>query len=319
MSDAPPPLPFGADAPAPVAASNVPDIEDLPAAAAPDPDCERCDRGVVITQEGEWMRAEVCDCIGVCGRCNGNGRVVARVDGTVRTGRCRCQLPGDRARLLSAAQLPGRYVGASLGSFMRGVQESGDMAKMDAMMGVSHWLQAFTPGDHNRGLVLHGPVGRGKTHLLVGLLRDLVLLHGVHVRFVEFTRLLAALRAGFSEGRSGSELMNELVAVPVLGIDELGKGRLTDWELTVIDELISRRYNAMATTLGTTNFAPGAVTGAAPTNAALSKKAAQTLGDRVGERVHSRLVEMCDFVEVAGVDFRELQKVQRQLGGLPQR
>ncbi len=303
MSDQPPPLPFAR--PASRANPNVPDIADLPAAAAPQAGCRDCDgTGVRVWREGERALAERCHCIPSCGRCNDNGRVVARVEGVVRTGRCRCQLPADRARLFRGAHLPGRYAQADLGSFGQGTTALGDSEKFQSLLGVSEWLGRFRPGETNSGLILHGPVGRGKTHLLIGIMRALVIEHGVPVRFVEFTRLLATLRAGFSEGRSGSELMDELVAVPVLGIDELGKGRLTDWELTVIDELISRRYNAMATTLGTTNFAPAAPSGAAAPNMALAGGTAQTLGDRIGERVFSRVLEMCDFVEVGGIDFR---------------
>jgi len=138
--------------------------------------------------------------------------------------------------------------------------------------------------------------------------RNLIVRHGIRARFVEFTRLLGQLKAGYSEGKSGAMVIDPLVEVPVLAIDELGKGRMTDWELTVIDEVISRRYNAMACTLGSTNFAPARATGATPVNAAAVNITAQTLGDRVGDRVYSRLEEMCDFVELAGPDFRSIQR-----------
>ena len=89
--------------------------------------------------------------------------------------------------------------------------------------------------------------------------------------------------------------------------DELGKNRRTDWELGVIDELIGRRYNAMGCTLATTNYPPGRASGAAPPNAAVDLRFTQTLGDCVGQRVYSRLLEMCDFAELCGLDFRELR------------
>ena len=92
----------------------------------------------------------------------------------------------------------------------------------------------------------------------------------------------------------------------MLGIDELGKGRMTDWELSVIDELVSRRYNAMACTLGTTNFLPGPPKGAL--TGTPDGRHAQTLGDRVGQRVYSRLREMGEFIEVGGADYREFKR-----------
>ena len=86
--------------------------------------------------------------------------------------------------------------------------------------------------------------------------------HGVAVRFMEFSRLLSLLKEGYSEGRSDAPVLTELAEVEVLA-DELGKGRLSDWELTIIDEVVSR-YNAMGCTLATTNYVPGNPTGAAP-------------------------------------------------------
>lgn len=292
-------------------------IDQLPPAAAPDPNCPLCrGHGHIVTAEGRVAIATPCSCIPHCLRCNDTGRVEVAVDGGLRVGRCRCRMVHDRILLFNAARIPGRYASADLPSFSTGAQrihkewQAGTgrydrMPQMESFMRVMQWISAFQPGQESRGLVLHGAVGRGKTHLLIATLRSLALEHGARVRFIEFSRLLGVLREGFGQGRSGANVMADLVDVPVLGIDELGKGRLTDWELSVIDELISRRYNAMKTTLGTTNYAPEAPTGALATNlAAPEGSPRQTLGDRIGERAWSRLAEMVDFVEVGGEDYR---------------
>lgn len=299
-------------------------MTELPPAAAPDPNCPRCGgKGHVVVRHGERAVASVCDCIPSCPRCRDTGRVEIRTEHGLRIGRCRCRMVHDRVLLFNGSNIPGRYADADLASFAAGAvaidrlvqRPSGrydGIPQMEAFQGAMKWLSAFRPGHESRGLVLHGPVGRGKTHLLVALMRSLALERGARVHFIEFSRLLGDLREGFGAGRSGADVMRRLVDVPVLGIDELGKGRLTDWELSVIDELISRRYNAMRTTLGTTNFSPGAPTGAMPANNAMPIQAQrQTLGDRIGERAWSRLAEMVDFVEVGGEDFREF-KVGRQ-------
>lgn len=290
----------------PPASTRILPLEELPPAAEPDRDCPTCGgEAIEFFTRGEAAAARRCHCIPFCERCLDSGTVTALVDGHARTGRCRCQRPADRARLFSAAQIPGRYTDATLESYTRGILRHAPDS-IGVLQEVSHWMANWKGERENRGLILHGPVGRGKTHLLVAVVRDLILRHGIPVRFVEFTRLLAQLKAGYSEGKSGSEIIDPLVSIPVLAIDELGKGRLTDWELTIIDEIICRRYNAMACTLATTNFRPALATGAAPANAALVDVNPQTLGDRVGDRVLSRLEEMCDFVELSGVDFRTL-------------
>ena len=81
------------------------------------------------------------------------------------------------------------------------------------------------------------------------------------------------------------------MAIPVLAVDELGKNRGTDWETGVLDELISKRYNANRTTLFTTNLTPVG-------------QARDSLRDRVGERIYSRIVEMCSFELLEGEDYR---------------
>ena len=296
-------------------------LEELPPAAAADPACPLCrGRGIVVRAEGQIAVSTPCSCIPHCLRCGDTGRVEIVTDNGLRVGRCRCRIVHDRVLLFNAARVPGRYAAADLASFSAGAQrihkewqaETGRydrMPQMESFMAVMQWLSAFDPSKESRGLVLHGAVGRGKTHLLIATLRSLALERGARVRFIEFSRLLGILREGFGQGRSGANVMAELVDVPVLGIDELGKGRLTDWELSVIDELVSRRYNAMKTTLGTTNYLPEAPTGALSTNLATAEGAPrQTLGDRIGERAWSRLAEMVDFVEVGGEDYRAFKK-----------
>ena len=162
-----------------------------------------------------------------------------------------------------------------------------------------------------KGLILTGPVGRGKTHLLIAIIRSLIFQKGIRARFIEFSRLLSILRDGYSKGESNQELLTELSTVPVLAIDELGKGRLTDWELSIIDEVISRRYNTKGLILATTNYNWGSPQNAGGTITNLSENfQTQTLGDRVGDRVFSRLQESCFFAPVQGEDFRA-RRVQK--------
>lgn len=297
-------------------------IAALPPAAIADSACPDCGgRAHTVIAKGERAIGSVCDCVPACARCRGTGRVEVSVDGGLRVGRCRCRMVHDRVLLFNSACIPGRYAGADLASFAKGADaihrnwqsttgRYDRMPQMEAFQEVMKWLSQFDPEAENRGLVLTGLVGRGKTHLLIAILRSLAVERGARVRFIEFSRLLSILREGFGEGRSGANVIQELVDTPVLGIDELGKGRMTDWELSVIDELISRRYNSMRTTLGTSNFLPGPPTGAlAPANPAAPEKAQrQTLGDRIGDRAWSRMVEMVDFIDVGGEDYREFKK-----------
>lgn len=259
-----------------------------------------------IEARGETAWAEI-DLRPDCPLCSGSGRARVEAAGVITMGRCRCQKLPDRIQIFNRAGLPARFVEATFVSFAQ--EPSGQLKDLDpsgimALGGCSQWVDSFQPEVENRGIVLHGPVGRGKTHLLVALLRELIFRHGVEVRFIEFSRLLSMLKQGYSSGKSDAGVLGELATVPVLAIDELGKGRLSDWELAVIDEVISRRYNAMGCTLATTNYAPGEATGFESANLSTAKGPSQKLVDRVGERVYSRLCQVVDFIEVSGKDHR---------------
>jgi DNA replication protein DnaC len=244
-----------------------------------------------------------------CPLCSGSGRARIERDGLVQMGRCRCQRLPDRIRLFNSASLPARFADATFVSFAQ--EPDGTVKELDAsaylaLTQCAEFVESFDPTVQNQGLVLHGPVGRGKTHMMVAMLRALVMQHGIEVRFIEFSRLLSLLKEGYSAGRSDGPVLSELANVPVLAIDELGKGRLSDWELAVIDEVVSRRYNAVGCMIATSNYAPGDATGVESINLAVASGPVQCLTDRVGERVYSRLCQMVDFVELSGRDHRQL-------------
>ena len=143
---------------------------------------------------------------------------------------------------------------------------------------------------------------------------DLALERGIASRYVEFLLLLSDIRAGFNANRSHMEILRPLLSVPVLAIDELGKERGTEWERSMLDELISRRFNSGLTTLFATNYfleerhvpeAPGRLV---RTRSAEFQREAEsmTLSQRVGDRIYSRLNEMCTFVKLdPGHDLRK--------------
>ena len=53
---------------------------------------------------------------------------------------------------------------------------------------------------------------------------------------------LGSLKLAYDQGRGAQKLSTSSTNVEILVIDELGKEQ-SDWELGVLDELITRRYN----------------------------------------------------------------------------
>ncbi len=271
-------------------------------------DCNTCmGLGMHVKRQGARAIATSCACVGPCPTCQGTGWVAIDDGPRARRTQCVCARVQHRMRLFNEANIPGRYAHASLENF-----ETRSPETRGAHLAVLKYVQDYRPGEENVGMVFHGPVGRGKTHLMIALIRELIMRYGVSARFIEFSLLLSDLKSSFDRRTGTTDLLEPLSRVTVLAIDEMGKGRNTEFEGTVLDELISRRYNAAATLLATTNYAPGPATGHAVGNAAMAGRSqGPTLPDRVGDRVYSRLRESTLFVPVGGDDYRERKRLQR--------
>lgn len=273
--------------------------------------CSQCDRNrFVIYPEGERARARICDaCFERCPACDGDEYNYVRDDRGYRYAR-RCEVCGalrERIEAFNTAQIPAKYHdrGATLEMFETRDGSDNPIGNLPKIkMRLFRWVQGFEPGD--RGFLLHGNVGTGKTHLLAAIVRHLTLQKGISSRFVEFTHLLSTLREQFDEGRGESEILAPLAQMPVLAIDELGKGRNTEWQLSILDQIISKRYNRGLTTLFTSNYPLEREGGGVDGGADFARRATRdTLRERVGERVYSRLHEMTDFIHIDAPDYRK--------------
>jgi DNA replication protein DnaC len=74
--------------------------------------------------------------------------------------------------------------------------------------------------------------------------------------------------------------------------------------------ILNTRYNDKQTTIVTTNY-PDLPAGSGSQTEAERAAREQTLGDRIGDRMRSRLAEMCVRVEMSGEDFRQTVKKAR--------
>ena len=284
--------------------------------------CNRCDRQrYIIARVEDFARARTCAaCFEVCPACHGTEYTFVRDERGYRYAR-RCQVCGPLTKRIEAfnqARLPARYHQANFGNFQIYMRKSpsqplgeeiGNLRRVRTK--VWQWSQAFAPGD--RGFLLYGTPGSGKTHLLASVIRYLTLEKGIHARFIEFTHLLSEIRQQFDLGRGDNAVISPLMEAEVLAIDELGKGVNTEWQLGVLDELISKRYNKNKTTLFTTNFMLDQETFrpidlGAPEFTRRAER--ETLKERIGDRIFSRLFEMTEFVHVDAPDYRKHYAVE---------
>src|SRR6478672_5580396 len=102
-----------------------------------------------------------------CPHCFGTGMEVIPGEGARR---CRCQTPDQRDRLLKRARIPPRYQHCTIQGYEAANDElSKWAAKMEAQIVIDDYLTI-----DGRGLLFNGPVGVGKTHLAVAILRELI-------------------------------------------------------------------------------------------------------------------------------------------------
>jgi DNA replication protein DnaC len=162
-------------------------------------------------------------------------------------------------------------------------------------------------------LLLTGSIGVGKTHLAVGILQALVVERGASGLFYDYRDLLKQVQNSYNQSVAATEMqvLRPVFDAEVLVLDELGAAKPSDWVWDTVAHILNTRYNDRRTTIITTNYANAGPLGSEPgqNGAARAAMREETLGDRIGERMRSRLQEMCVVVEMQGEDFR--QKVKR--------
>ncbi len=276
--------------------------------------CKICmGRGFSVGIKGAFAHATICTCISNCKKCYGTGK--QNKNGFVKS--CRDLSPLKVAALFNDAQLPARYAWASFGGFSNFTGSGRQVLKA-----VQGWTNEYD-SEKNRGLLISGAVGIGKTYLLVSMAIELIQ-RGIAVRFVDFFQLLTELKAGYTDGKADKELIEPLIRTEVLIIDELGKGRNLDWEQTILDQLVNGRYNQGKPIVASTNYKLDGVQESVTQsvfNIDLERQGGQPVGkfdpnhfgaleNRVGSRIYSRLWEACDKIDFQGDNYR-LRRVQK--------
>jgi DNA replication protein DnaC len=142
---------------------------------------------------------------------------------------------------------------------------------------------------NTQGVMLIGPPGTGKTHLMAACANAL-LDRGVRVIFACVPDVLADLRRAV-----GADALEDVVAelreCEVLCLDDLGAERVTDWAREQVYRLINYRYEAELPVLATSNLD------------------ADALAEQLGDRIVSRLAEMCVWVRMECDDYRLRKEV----------
>lgn len=198
-------------------------------------------------------------------------------------------------RYFSFSTLGKRFNSKSFENFNASAKTSAAVKK--AKQFVNKTLNATTDEERAQGLILIGPVGTGKSHLAAATFNALK--ESKACIFVNVPELLERIRASYSSKSNESEedIINAVKRCDVLILDDFGAERHKgddDWATEKLFTIIDFRYRNMRPIFGTTNCTP------------------DSLEDKIGPRIMSRLREICDLTPCLGEDYRSRQAFERR-------
>ncbi|HBT19997.1 MAG TPA: AAA family ATPase [Peptococcaceae bacterium] len=148
-----------------------------------------------------------------------------------------------------------------------------------------------------KGLFFCGNVGSGKT-FLSSAIANYLLSKGQRVLFLVVPDLLDEIKASYNKEPETSEieLLQHARNIPVLILDDLGAHNYTDWTRNKIYSILNSRLNNELPTVINSNLT------------------LEEIEEQLGERITSRIVELCDIYRLlVPKDIRHLKNLERRV------
>jgi DNA replication protein DnaC len=284
-----------------------------------------------------------------CAICGGVGFEIVVRDDREFAKTCVCRAEGSKGPdIFERLRIPQRYRTCTLANF----NSASSAALRSAWEKAASFVTGYphTGVSAGLGLLFSGPKsGIGKTHLAVAVLRELAETKKVRGQFWDFHELMREIRSSYNpEVRmTESEVLDPIINAEILVLDDLGAWKMTDWMNDTLFYILNQRYVHQRPSIITTNFEDRNLDairkadraeveardydktrfGVAPSirsqaDAATYSNEEETLMgreylvERIGNRLRSRLMEMCVVIKMTGADHREHRQHYNQSGAL---
>jgi len=239
-----------------------------------------------------------------CPYCHGSGWELVEIKGQEQVKRCRCYGEKRRERIFAEAHIPPNFAEARLDNFIPGHHNKSVKHCPHCSLCVPHGAASEFVNNYpavNKGLFFMGPPGVGKTHLAVAIIAELSLRQGIPCLFCNFQELLKQIQASYDPSSPLSEfsIVEPVINKEIVVLDDLGAWKVSDWMRDILGYIINQRYDNKRITIITSNWMDN------PRQAE-----EETLTDRIGGRIRSRLHEMCQEFEIIADDYRKTRKTK---------
>ncbi len=234
-----------------------------------------------------------------CPLCQGTGWILKESSSGISAKRCKCFNERKNQILFEKARIPRRYRDCTFKNFEIHNDSLRDGLKIAKKFVKNYPVQEI-------GLLFLGPCGVGKTHLAVAIIQELIHERNIPCYFYDFRELIRDIQKTFTPESSltESEILSPIFQKDVLILDELGAKRTTAWVEETVFYIINSRYNNKKPTIFTSNYLDSEEE-EEDTRDSFYKKSGDSLVDRIGVRLRSRLYEMCKIVDITGDDYRQ--------------